>query len=63
MTRGPGDIGHARKPVIEVDNKGVTDKHQSQGKKSFLSLFQRFSVRKGEKKRKVRTYRSHVMNK
>ena len=30
---------------------------------TFLCLFQRFSVRKGGKKRKVRTYRSHVVNK
>ena len=30
---------------------------------AFLCLFRSFSVRKGEKKRKVHTYRSHVMNK
>jgi hypothetical protein len=42
MTRGPGDIGHARKPVIEVDNKGVTDKHQSQGKSLFCPFFNAF---------------------
>ena len=30
---------------------------------TFLCLFHRFSVRKGGKKRKVCTYRSHVVNK
>ena len=52
-------ISSAARAVTGIPTSWASESREN----TFLCLFQRFSVRKGGKKRKVRTYRSHVVNK
>ena len=48
---------------LSYSGRRIEERTSESRENTFLCLFQRFSVRKGGKKRKVRTYRSHVVNK